>query len=96
MNAVRVVPMHKAAETSMNKLMHRHPNKSVFSRMSWYTNMIRSMSMGSMCYDCSITSMFAKSMMLALTGVALDEKIDEDADWREHYVRELDLGRIVN
>lgn len=95
-NVVRVVPEHKVTDLLTSRLMYRDTSRSAFSKVSWYSNMIRSMSVGSMCYDCSLASMFAKSMALALTGQAMNEDEDEDADWRAHYSRRLEPQQDVD
>jgi hypothetical protein len=94
--AVRIVPTHESTDVLTGRLMYRNTSRSIFSRMNWYTSMIRSMSMGTMCYDCSVSLMLARSMMLALTGVTMDEKNGADADWRSHYHRELEPLRNVD
>jgi hypothetical protein len=86
-NMIRVVPRHEVANVESSRLMYRCTSMSMFSKVAWYSHMIRSMSLGSMCYDCTIALMLARSMMLALTGVAMDEGSDESRDWRSGFYR---------
>ena len=95
-NRIMISTGYLDADMTTHKWRNVIKNGNIFSRMRWFTNMVRHVNLKGICFDCRIALMFSTSIVNSIRSVYETRDVPEVVDKLEDFQTTVGVDGMVN